>query len=261
MDNGTMTAAALTKTEAAIMNIHVFFPGSGQRTSDEMISVLGAILGSAAPVIEKHGGRICWISEAGISAVFEGECDRALRCAAEICSAPALTSEAASAKLTVGIHYGSVSMGTLSCGSFSSFIAISDDNSLARRVSELAVGFGAVILVTAAAAERIRDFGSRFSSRRLGLIHSRCDGRDTELYDVFDGDPADIKYKKRRSKLFFEKGVELFLAESYLQARSYFIELLRFDRSDAPAKEYVYKCDSFISDPQQDGSGKYLAVI
>ncbi len=259
MDNATTASAALTKKEAAIMNIHVFFPG-GERTSEELISVLGAILGGAAPVIEKYGGMICRVSEAGISAIFERECDKALRCATEICTKTFANAEASDAKLTVGIHYGTVSMGTIGYGSFSTFIAVSEDSSLAIRISELAAGFNAAILITDAAAGRIRDLGSRFSVRRLGLIRSKQDGRDTELYDVFDGDPADSKYKKRRSKIFFEKGVELFLAGNYLQARSYFIELLKFDRSDGPAKEYVYKCDSFISDEQTDSS-KYLAVI
>ena len=262
MENETMTAQAMTGTEAAIMNIYVFFPGNGERTSEELIERLRTILNCAAPIAEKYGGRISRVSEQGISVLFEGGCEKALNCAIGICTDAALVGDSRiSAGFTIGIHYGSVSMGTLEYGEFKTFIAVSADNTITRSISELAVGLKARILLTETAASRIRDFGNRYTSRRLGLIHSRYGNLDIDLYDVFEGDPTESKYKKRRSKLFFEKGVELFLKGDYMQARTYFIELLKYDRSDEPAKRYVFRCDGFIADPQSADNSRVLAII
>ena len=265
MNNVSSTAASgeMIKTDAAIMNIYVFFSGKeGEMTGDMLINELGTILKISARVIERYGGRITQISEAGISVVFTRDSENALRCAVEICSNYDRQNETENIfSLTIGIHYGTVCMGTVGFGSFSTFVAVSGDKSLARRISELAEPLGAKILITGSAADRIAGFSGRYSSRRLGFVRSRISERDIELFDVFDGDPAETKYKKRRSRLFFEKGVELFLAESYLQARSYFIELLKFDRVDKPAKEYIFKCDSFLADDKPESSARYLAVI
>ena len=265
MDNAIMNTAPemMNDVDAALMNIYVFFrEDSGERTSDLFISRLSTIFTSAAPLIGKYSGRISFITEAGISAIFPGGCEDALGCAVEICSVDSARSSGdVHSGLTVGIHYGSVTMGTIGSGEFSTFIAVSRDNRLARSLSETADSFAAKILISGTAASRIRNFSERYSARRLGLMHSRLHDREFEVYDVFDGDSAERKYTKRRSRMFFEKGVELFLGENWLQARSYFIELLKFDRSDRPAMEYIYKCDQFISNPGSDKDLKYLAAL
>ena len=262
MENETMTSREFTKTEAALLNVHVYFPGNGEQTDDGLLEALGAILNCVAPLAEKFGGKIARVSDAGIAVIFENGCEKALNCAIGICADGALQSgNMPDAGVTIGIHYGTVSMGTLGSGSFRTFIAISTDNSITRSISRLAVDCRARILITETAASRIRDFGNRYTARRLGLIHSRYRNVDMDLYDVFEGDSVDSKYRKRRSKIFFEKGVDLFLSGNYMQARSYFIELLKFDRNDGPAKEYVFKCDSCIADPQAADSCRVLATI
>lgn len=262
MENETMTSQSFTSAEAALLNIHVYFPGDGEQTGDGLLEGLGAILKCAAPIAEKFGGQISRVSDAGIGILFESGCEKALNCAIAICTDGALRGDnKPAAEFTIGIHYGTVTMGTLGYGSFRTFIAVSADNAIARSLSRLAVDCRARILITEAASSRIRDFGNRYTARRLGLIHSKYGDAEINLYDVFEGDPTDSKYRKRRSKVFFEKGVELFLSGNYMQARSYFIELLKFDRNDGPAKEYVFKCDSYIADPQSADNSRVLATI
>ena len=256
------TPDSMMSVDAAIMNINLWFPdSSGDVSGDIVITALRTLIEKLAPVIVKYGGRISRFSETGITAVFTDDCESALRCAVEFFQNACSGERSVSAEMAVGIHYGSVSMGTVAYGGFSSFIAVSGDNSLARRISEKASSFGSRILVTDSAAAQIRGFRNRYSSRRLGVIRSRFHSNDIELYDVFDGDPDGRKYTKRRSRMFFEKGVELFLAGNWVQARSYFIELLKVERSDDLAKEYIFKCDGYIADPGSDPGNRYIAQI
>ena len=84
--------------------------------------------------------------------------------------------------------------------------------------------------------------------------------REELIYDVFDSDPTDSKYSKRRSRIAFETGVDLFLQGKYAQARSYFIELLKLDRNDVTAKRYVFMCDRAVSSDTQPKEAKYLEI-
>ena len=137
---------------------------------------------------------------------------------------------------------------------------ISDGVSVARRLCEEASRYDSHILITNTAAQRIRSFRSRFSSRKLGLFCSVQKNREEMIYDLFDSDPTELKYRKRRSHLVLETGVNLFLEEKYAQARVYFIELLKFDRSDKVAKKYVYLCDRFLSGEADPATEKYLEI-
>ena len=254
MDNSTVRPG-MTDLDAGLMNIFISFPKDRKSlTGDLVISTLSSVLRVLAPVIVRYGGKVSRVSETGITAIFPGDCESALRCAVEF--SPQLRADFA-----VGIHYGSVSMGTVSWGDFSTFIAVSIDNGLARRISETASRLGARILLTDSAAAQIRGFSNRYSCRRLGIIKSAFHDGDIGIYDVYDGDPSERRYNKHRSRLFFEKGVELFLSENWMQARSYFIELLKFDRGDLLAKEYIFKCDRFIADPDTAPEHKYLASV
>ena len=82
----------------------------------------------------------------------------------------------------------------------------------------------------------------------------------SEVFSPF-GDSAEKKYSKRRSGLLFETGVEHFLEDRPLQARSCFIELLKYDRSDKIAKRYIQLCDKSISGGSEKTYPKYLTTI
>ena len=69
------------------------------------------------------------------------------------------------------------------------------------------------------------------------------------IFDIFDGDTTDIRNRKRKTRMLFEKGVRLFMAREFAEARSYFIEVLKADRDDKAAREYVFLCDKYYSLP------------
>ena len=109
--------------------------------------------------------------------------------------------------------------------------------------------------------DQIIGFSNRFAKRKIGLILNSSENKTYTIFDVFDGDPAEKKYSKRRSSLLFETGLEYFLEDRPLQARSCFIELLKYDRSDRIAKRYIQLCDKAINGTADDTRDKYLTVI
>ena len=257
-----MNAPAQTeKTRAAIMNIRIAFfentPGHG----DKKIEALSQVFNLAAPVVIRNGGRLTRAAEEGIEAVFGKSAENALVCALDLFN-DISTAEGFGQhpEISVGIHTGTVFFSKLSYGEFSAPVAISEGVYVAHKLSEAASRYDARILMSQTALSDVRSFETRFNSRKLGKIYLRRRDSEDMIYDIFDSDPTNLKYRKRRSKLVFETGVSRFLNGDYLQARTYFIELLKYDRNDKTAKDYILLCDKAISGKPLENREKYLEI-
>ncbi len=259
-ESAKTTAAAKSETlDAVIMNLsHTL---CRDHTPDEdvvgLIDALNRLAETVGSVIEAHNGRLLSITKKGIIMMF-GNCDQALQSAVPICQ----RAETASADaIHIGIDYGPVCVGSVGYKDFHMPLVMSKGMEEAAFLSENAQKYRARILVTGDAAAQIRDFQTRYNTRRLGLIYYKASKKTDDFYDVFDGDCFQTKYNKMRSRLFFETGVDLFLKGSYLEARSYFIELLKFDRDDAAAKQYIFKCDGCLQEMADNDGDKYLEIL
>ncbi len=253
-----------TEIKAAVMNIAADIFTSGDRYSrgSEYTAAINSLLGVLGPIVTEHKGYFTRVSGKGIIAVFENDCESALVCAVTICQTALHESEETKflKGVTIGISYGTVVLSTARYGKFVMPLTVSYNTYFSELLSRSAAKYNARILISERAVSQIPDINVRFNIRKLGMV-CRKDGSCAEMiYDVYDGDNTDIKYGKRRSKLFFETGVDLFLAERMLQARTYFIELLKFDRNDSAAKQYVYNCDSCIAGESDDKMKKYIEL-
>lgn len=257
MDN----SSHITKSLAAIMNIRYDFARAGSSTGEIKIEAIRRIFKIVAPVVSRIGGKLTRIMEEGISAVFENSTEDALHAADEIfLAASASLSAEDISRLSIGIHYGEVYMGSVKYRDFVAPIVISEGVYTAWHLCDAASRYDARVLISDKAVERVRSFENRFSSRKLGKVYLPSRKTELMLYDLFDSDQTDHKYSKKRGKLVFETGVDLFIEGKYLQSRNYFIELLRFDRNDKAAKKYIFMCDKAISGQQLSAGDKYLEI-
>lgn len=259
IDINSVTAPSMIN--AAIMNIRMFFPEAYRNKGGSKIDALRRVFAVAAPVISEEGGILTGVTEEGISAVFENGGENVVQAALKVfgSAAGSLTKDEIT-RLRMGICAGAVYLAKINYGKYSTPVAVSDGMKISRRLSESALQYDCSILVTDAAVARIRSFENRFNNRRLGMIVNKDTKKESILYDVFDSDPTDLKYRKRRSKLAFETGVSLFLRGEYLQARAYFIEILKYDRNDKTAKRYILKCDRVLSGESDKAQEKYLEI-
>ena len=248
---------------SVVMNIsNVVFKGSSAAngTTDKIskINLFTELVGNA---VDSFGGRLLSITGSGISAMFGSNFDDAVQCAVTICQqTESEDCKSLFGELRIGIDYGTVCVGVVSYKEFSMPLVVSDNMDTAVFLSERAQAYNSRILITGGAAGLIGDFQSRYNTRRLGLIYHKASGAVEEFFDLFDGDKTDEKYSKMRSRLFFETGVDLFHKGSFLEARSYFIELLKFDRNDAAARQYVFRCDRCIAGDASDDEKQYLEI-
>ena len=209
----------------------------------------------------RHNGKLLCVTRTGISAMFGESCDDALQCAITICQEAELEERKKLFEgLSIGIDYGVVCVGTVGYSGLNMPLVMSETMDTSIFLSIAAQKYNSRILVTSDAAARLPDFLTKYNSRKLGLIYHPSYNTSENVYDVYDGDLAETKYSKMRSRLFFETGVDLFLKGSYLEARSYFIELLKYDRNDAAARQYVFRCDSCIAGTADEYEKQYLEL-
>ncbi len=264
----TATAEKVQSTDVskkalfAVMNIYSgMFSNLISNIGDtDVISKVNEMLGYIGPIVSDNNGQLTNVSENGIIAVFEANCESAVKCAVSICQRFShIEDERFSLDdLAIGINFGLVRTSTVGYGDFSMPMTISEGAGFARFLSSICGKYNSHILITESVAQRITNFNGRFNNRRLGKFHISSENKDEVVYDVFDGDIIESKNSKRRGKLFFETGIDVFSSGNYMQARSYFIELLKANRNDTAAKQYLFLCDRCIS--EQEGLNKYIEV-
>lgn len=215
----------------------------------DIFRYINTILAKLLPVIEKNNGEADSFSDAGVTALFSQNYRDALVSAISMCQEINTIEdpEFDFSSFSVGLCFGSVMVGVVGDGKNYSTLTISEYTGLARYLQSIAGKYYSRILVTASYADLIEDFAKRFSSRTVGYIYLTKLKKYEKFYDVYNGDTLEVRNKKRKTKLMFEKGVELFAEQKYDQARLHFIEVLKADRQDLAAKEYVLLCDKCTS--------------
>ncbi len=242
--------------------MNVYLPLMDQvklQSGKNLIQALTGTIQLADPVIRENNGKVIGISERGISVLFELNTEDAVNCAVNLCQKVTFGNDITKEMiLSIGIHYGRIYISPMQCGGFSAPLALSDDLEMTRALSETCRKADASILLSDHAVSRIHGFSNRFGCRKIGLFYRESEKKEHIIYDLFDGDMTEKKYSKRRSRLFFETGVDHFLSGHYLQARSCFIELLKFDRSDIVSKRYISMCDKALSGQSELSAEKYF---
>ncbi len=122
---------------------------------------------------------------------------------------------------------------------------ISAHSDLAKELRLKGDKYGAHILITHLVYEQIADFEEHYHARYLGNIYLAKNNTYERVYDVYEGDAEEEFYGKDLTKSLFEKGVDLFVAKKFYEARLVFVEVLKQHRKDKAAKEYLYRCDKY----------------
>jgi len=210
---------------------------------------INTILSKLLPVIERNNGEADSFSDAGVTALFSQDYRSALISAISMCQEISTIKDPDFdlSSFAVGVCFGPVMIGVVGDGKSYSTLTISEYTGLSKYLQSIAGKYYSRILITASYADLIDDFSKRFSSRTVGDIYLTKLKKYEKLYDIYNGDTLEIRNRKRKTKLMFEKGVGLFAGRKYDQARLHFIEVLKADRQDLAAKEYVYLCDQCAS--------------
>ncbi|MDE5966057.1 MAG: hypothetical protein K2G89_04420, partial [Lachnospiraceae bacterium] len=210
-------------------------------------------------------GMIESFQNAGCTALFEGNVEKALLGAIQICQdlnrrRTAAVLEAEAEKIgsvskeqiirnwgAIGIAHGQITLGMVGNEKRLAAITVSPNRDMASYLQSIAKDYHAHILVTQETAQKIPGFFKTYHTRNMGFLYNAFTGYWGKIYDVYDGDSREIFRLKAATKELFEQGVEYYCLRKFKEARQKFIAVLKEYRHDNAAKEYIYLCDKYVS--------------
>lgn len=232
---------------------------TGQQTFETIVQALGRIV----PVLEEKEGMVAGFSNAGALSVYKdgGPALTAAISVIQDINREHLKVGGTVLSYTAGLCFGPVRLGIIGAGHRSEAVAMSLNCQFAGMLQRMAVKYGACILLTGEAAKHIQDLETGYHYRILGYVWFSSKEVLDVIYDVFDADDVDIRQLKQRTKALFERGVQLFVGEEYLEARNCFVHVLYENRDDLAAQRYFSLCERYLNGTGEEEIHHYIEVF
>lgn len=228
------------------------------KKTDEVFASINHMLGKAIPIIRGQSGLVESFEGGGISALFSRNAEQALTAAVSLCEEINAMGDEEYETVAAGLTEGTVMIGVVGHEERMTILLLSEAKEFAGFLRSIGHQYYARILVTEELLTEMGEAAARFNSRRLGKIYIRSQKICRMVYDVFDGDRVEVRNQKRRTRIVFEKGVELYWAERLEEARQHFVEVLKMDAADRAASFYLLRCDACLNG--EEGWREYMEI-
>jgi HAMP domain-containing protein len=223
-----------------------------EKSGKELFDNLNEIIERTASVVSTKGGTVFNFAYDGYDAVFEGEPALAVSTAVavqqeilsinrerELDGRPQVT-------LRIALDEGNMVIGVVGDESQLEPTAISSSFSVARRLIALCNVLDANILCTEAVASSAGAYGSRYMGKCLD------GGEAVRTYEIFDGDPYDIRRVKALTGKRFSEGVYALYSRNFQKAKRIFLDLVHHNTGDGGARYYLYLADELEKHPDRE---------
>lgn len=243
--------------EMILMKTELVLPKEVERDIGEEAYVsIGRSLAKIRQYIEKNGGLVLSYEGSGLEAVFPPDSGEALAAAVSIRQGVSILNklthgEEEGAELFIGLDRAMVRVGIIGDEKHMQLLSrhytIMDDISLIK-------GFIEIRDFIVCTKEVMRP-GKSVRNRWIGAY--RDGKRNTDLYEVYEGDPYGIRLAKEYSQETFERGVRSYREENYPEARKCFLSVIGDNIKDATAVYYLQKTEDKMkkSAEEQDVTG------
>jgi two-component system, sensor histidine kinase LadS len=208
---------------------------------NETFGFINGLLSRTGPVVREHGGIVDKYVGDAIMALFPGAADDGVRAAIALQDAVhAHNVERAASNLMpiavgVGLHRGSLMLGTIGEHERMDGTVIADAVNVASRVEGLTKYFGARVIITDEIRAALND-PDVYTMRYLGRVAVMGKHQGVGMYEVLDGDPPDRLAAKRATAVAFAGAVAAFMAGAFAEAVERFTDVLRSDDADGAAR-------------------------
>jgi two-component system sensor histidine kinase ChiS len=199
------------------------------------------------PIIRQKEGFIDKYMGDGVMALFPKLPDDAIQAAIEMCKELACYNQnranlgLVEIKSGIGIHMGTLMLGTIGEEKRMQGTVISDSVNLASRLESLTKDFGVSILISKEIFSRLED-PDRYKYRFLGNTNVKGKSESVAIFEIYDADPVDVMARKDLTKREFENAVYYFGIEDYSEAAAQFQNVLTHYPGDKASSLYLEKC-------------------
>lgn len=225
-------------------DIRSFTTLSEQMTPAENFNFINSYLSRMSPIIQRHNGFIDKFIGDAIMALFQRNVIDAVSAGVEMQRYLKEYNEHRNRQgyipiqIGVGIHSGSLMLGTIGAEERLEGTVISDTVNLASRIESLTKVYGSRIAVSESTIEEVKKDG-KFHFRFLDRVKVKGKQRPVSVYEVFDGDEPQHQDLKLKTKEAYEKGVKAFYSNSFEEAKLQFENVISLFPDDKATQLYL----------------------
>jgi two-component system sensor histidine kinase ChiS len=232
-------------------DIRSFTTLSESMTPKENFEFINEYLGRVSPVIRKHNGFIDKYIGDAIMALFPSSPDDAIQAAIEIHHQLIFFNQERQKKqlqkvnIGVGLHVGTLMLGTIGEKKRMEGTVISDAVNLASRLEGLTKLYGASIIVSEEILTELQN-PELYQVRFLGKVRVKGKHAPVQIFEIIDSEPEDVKIKKLALQANFSEAIEAYYKKLFQLAAKLFQQILLTLPQDKAASFYLERCEYYI---------------
>lgn len=237
----------------AAMTLSFSFPEEVYTSSGkDLFENVNEIIERTASIVAGKGGTVFNFSYDGYNAVFVGGS------AAAVSTAVAVQQEVLEinrereigdrpeVSVRIALDEGSVILGVVGDENQLAPTSVSTSFSMAKHLIGLCSRLEANILCTEAVAGSLDGYASRYMGK-CGV-----GGVQVRTYEIFDGDPYELRKVKEQTGQRFAEGVYAMYSRDFSGAKSIFLSLVHRSAEDGGARYYLYLADQMEKRPEEE---------
>lgn len=233
-------------------DIRNFTPISESMTPAENFEFINSYLSQMEPAIRAHHGIIDKYMGDAIMSLFSQGADDAL--VAAIAMLAKLEDYNDGRKragyvpidIGIGLNTGMVMIGTVGGAERMDSTVIGDAVNLTPRIEQATKTYHAPLLISQNTFYDLAD-PEKYDIRFLDRIRVRGNTQPLSLYEVFDGDPVEMRDGKRATKALFEEAVAYYHLKEVPRALNLLKKCIEMVPQDISARIYLTRCHDYLS--------------
>lgn len=228
-------------------DIRSFTTLSEKMSPKENFDFLNAYLSRVSPVIRKYHGFIDKYIGDAVMALFPQTADDAVQAAIEMQQQVSRYNTyrqeqgEASIAIGIGLHTGSLMLGTVGEPERMEGTVIADAVNLASRLEGLTKVYGVDILISEQTLYSL-DNPKKYNYRFLDRVKVKGKSQPVDVFDVFEGASESMIHLKQRTRTEFERGVALYVEKNFAEAQQVFQQILQQNECDRVVQLYIERC-------------------
>jgi len=233
-------------------DIRSFTTMSESMTPQENFDFINAFLRRVGPVIRNHGGVIDKYIGDAVMALFPASPADAIAAAIEMQRKVAEYNVKRLEKgwqpiaIGVGLHAGSLILGTVGEAERMNSTVIADAVNLASRLEGITKHYGVGIVVSADTIARLEQ-PVTFKFRFLDKIQVKGKKEPVVIHEVFDADIDSMRLFKGQTLDQWQEAIDLYYAARFAEAKTIFLAMSEREPGDQPTRIYLERTGRLLA--------------
>lgn len=229
-------------------DIRSFTSLSEKMTPEENFNFLNSYLSRVSPVIRKNGGFIDKYIGDGMMALFPKEPENAIDSALEMLFQLKILNDERAKKnfekisIGIGIHTGSLILGTIGEEERMESTVISDAVNLSARMEDLTKVYSASIIISEQTLNELKD-KEKYKYRFLGKVQVKGKKKYVSIFEIYDIYDTELLELRNKTENYFNAAIKAYYNREFTKSIQLFEKVLEINPKDKIAYFYTDKME------------------